>query len=137
MNLDDIYRAFKTQAECISYLEKIRWNDTPKCPRCNSGKFSPVKGNLAYRCNFCNRTFTATSNTLFHRSQIDLQKWFYAIHLVIQPDKTLTIRELAEKILVAKDTAWAIQKKIKSALISSPELLLNIENNLNKKIWQT
>lgn len=130
------YKIFPSQADCISYLETLIWNNKPVCPKCKSSKYSPVKGKIAYHCNFCNRTFTITTKTIFHKSKVDLQKWFYAIHMELKPEENLTARTLAENLEVTKDTAWAIQKKIKAALISSPKLLNIIDNNLNELLWQ-
>ena len=131
------YKIFKSTSDCINFLQKIKWEDNPKCPRCGSTKYSPVKGKFAYHCNFCNRTFTVTMQTLFHKSKIDLQKWFFAISIMLKPKGNITARELAEKIEVAKDTAWAVQKKIKIALITSPQLILAIDKHLNDILCQT
>jgi len=133
--LAPFYSKFPTRQTCIDYLELIRWNNIPACPKCGSTKHSHIKEKSAYHCNFCNRTFTATTKTIFHKSKIDLQKWFYAIHIMLQYDTNITSRDLALKIEVAKDTAWAIQKKLKNALIKSPQLLLKLDDNLNNLIY--
>jgi transposase-like protein len=130
--LKPFYSKFKSQKECILFLEMIRWQGEPKCPKCGSSKYSPVKDKFAYHCNFCNRTFTATTQTVFHKSKIDLQKWFYAIYDMLLPGSNTSARDLGEKIEVAKDTAWAIQKKIKSALINNPQFILIIDKKLNE-----
>jgi transposase-like protein len=135
--LKPFYYKFPTQAECIAYLEKIRWDNTPVCPKCRSTKYSPVKDKNAYHCNFCNRPFTVTTKTIFHKSKVDLQKWFYAISVMMKPEENITARDLAKKIEVTKDTAWAIQNKLKNALVSSPQLLFSIDNDLNKTLCRT
>lgn len=135
--LEPYYSKFPSQLDCLSFLETIIWNNTPACPRCGSTKHSSVKGKNAYHCNFCNRTFTVTMQTIFHKSKIDLQKWFYAISIMLHPYEDLTTRDLAVKMEVAKDTAWAIQKKIKTALVSSPQLLFSLDNKLNDILCQT
>jgi transposase-like protein len=135
--LEPYYKKFQNQLDCISFLSSVIWNDEPTCPRCGSTKHSQVKSKSAYHCNFCNRTFTVTMQTIFHKSKIDLQKWFYAISIMLHPHENITVRELAEKMEVAKDTAWAIQKKIKSALIYSPQILFSLDNKLNEILWQT
>jgi hypothetical protein len=53
---------------------------------------------------------------------------------VLNPDTEITVRELAENIEVAKDTAWSIQKKIKGALVLSPQLVLALDKDLNKHL---
>lgn len=126
------YLKFPTNESCILYLENVRWGSIPKCPRCGFSSFSQIRNKSAYHCNYCNRTFTVTMQTVFHKSKIDLQKWFYAICATVHPTDKITARDLAEKLEIAKDTAWAIQKKIKTGLVSSPNLLLIIDKNLNE-----
>lgn len=133
--LNILYKKFSHQSDCLAYIASIRWGNTPTCPKCGSPKHSPVKGKTAYRCNFCNRTFTATTNTVFHKSKVDLQKWFYSIIVELNPLRKMTARGLAEKISVTKDTAWAIQRKIKNALITAPQLILEIDRNLNQELY--
>jgi transposase-like protein len=131
MKLRDIYKKFPTQNDCLSCLEEIRWASIPVCPTCGLTKFSPLKEKHKYHCNLCNRTFTVTAKTIFHKTKIDLQKWFYAIDVTINPALDLSARELAEQIEVTKDTAWAMQKKIKSNLTTSPQILFSIDNKIN------
>jgi hypothetical protein len=135
-DLKPVYIKFHSQVDCLTYLEKLRWENNPVCPKCGYSKFSPIKNKHAYHCNMCNRTFTVTTQTIFHKSKLDLQKWFLAIHLVLKPNEIITARDLGNKIGVTKDTAWAIQNKVKSALISSPQLILKLDDNLNQIIWK-
>lgn len=137
MELQEIYSLFETQNDCTKFLESVRWRNAQKCPKCGSEKHSKVKNRYGYHCNFCNRTFTVTTNTVFHRSQVDLQKWFFAIYVTLSPSIDLSARGLADNLSIAKDTAWLMQKKIKNALITTPDFLFNIETRLNTIIWQT
>ena len=131
-----IYDRFKSKEDCISFLESVRWDGSPKCPKCKSSKHSPIKDKNAYHCNFCNRTFTVTTQTVFHRSKIDLQKWFYVIYIMLQHNNNVVSRSLGDYIEVTKDTAWAMQKKIKIALIKAPDLLFKIDKTLNEILCQ-
>ena len=135
IELGQIYKEFPSQSDGLIYIEMVRWNNSPICPKCGSPKYSPITNKLAYHCNFCNRTFTVTTNTLFHKSKIDIQKWFYAILIVLHPSQNITVRDLSLKLNVTKDTAWSIQKKIKNALITSPQLLSRIDKNLNQIVY--
>ncbi len=129
--LKSIYKVFPDNSDCIHYLEEMRWNGEPLCPRCGYSKFSPVKGLIAYRCTMCNRTFTVTTKTFLHKTKLDLQKWFYAVHVMLNPHQKVSARWLGDNINVTKDTAWSIQNKIKKALITEPKLLMEIDKKVN------
>ncbi|MDX2001749.1 MAG: IS1595 family transposase [Chitinophagales bacterium] len=131
MRLTDIYIKFPTQNDCLTFLEKARWSKEPLCPICGYAKFSPVGQAHKYHCNLCNRTFTVTSKTIFHKTKLDLQKWFYAIIVTIHPLEDKSVRDLATEIGVAKDTAWGMQKKIKQHLVTEPQLLQAIDKTLD------
>ena len=57
-----------------------------------------------------------TVNTIFHKSKVDLQKWFYAFLLIMHTDEEVSARKLAAAIYVTKDSAWLMLKKIKKAI---------------------
>ena len=87
MNIPELYRKFPTQKDCIEHLEMVRWNSTPICPYCNSKKQTPLKNENRYHCNTCNTSFSVTVGTIFHKTKIDLQKWFLALSLILNAKK--------------------------------------------------
>lgn len=42
-NILNISKEYNTQAKCLSYLEKLRWGKTVKCPFCHSHKIRRIK----------------------------------------------------------------------------------------------
>ena len=70
-----------SEEDCVKALRKLRWPDGITCPRCGLSsiwKFSPAKGAThRYICNRCDRTFTDLTGTIFERSKIRLDEWFY------------------------------------------------------------
>lgn len=111
---------------CTAFLEKIRWSNNPICPYCKLRKASPLPKEQRYHCNICNSSYSVTSGTIFHRSHLPLQKWFLAICLVLNSEKFISTRRLANDLRVNKDTAWLIMVKIKRFLFESRELLFEI-----------
>jgi transposase-like protein len=69
-----------------------------------------------YHCNRCNKSFSVTVNTIFHKTKVDLQKWFYAFILIKHTDEDVSVRQLASHIHVTKDSAWLMLKKIRKAI---------------------
>lgn len=126
MNIGQVYKRFPTTQDCISHLEKVRWAGVPICPYCNSENITSMPKENRHHCNTCNTSFSVTVGTIFHKTKIDLQKWFLAIFLLLNDKKRLSARQLAREIEVTKDTAWRIMMQIRKALCENAELLKGI-----------
>lgn len=79
-----------------------------------------------YHCNNCNTSYSVTVSTIFHKTKIDLQQWFFAISLTLNAKKEISSRQLAKDINVTKDTAWHMQRRIRKAFIEYGYLLEGI-----------
>lgn len=126
MNIVQVYKQFPTQVDCIKHLEQVRWNGEPTCPYCNSKNQSPLPKENRYHCNTCNTTFSVTVGTIFHKTKIDLQKWFVAISLVLNAKKGYSARQLGRDIDVTKDTAWRVFMQIRKSFSEQKELMTGI-----------
>jgi len=128
MTLEDIYNQFPNKNDCINHIEKLRWGDSPICPYCNSKHNTELKEDNRYHCNTCNTSYSVTVGTMFHKTKIDLQKWFYAIHLITNTEQKITSREIAKKINTTKDTAWRIINEIKNSILKQDPIINKIKN---------
>lgn len=126
MNIVQIYKKFPTQEHCLEYLEQVRWNGQPKCPYCKSEKFSNMKNEYRYHCNTCNTSFSVTVGTIFHRTHLDLQKWFLALSIVLNARKGISARQLSRDLEVNKNTAWSMGMRIRKAMLSDGKLLMGV-----------
>ncbi len=70
MNIIQIFQKFPTQDSCIKHLEQCKWNNTPKCPYCESINQTPLKDTYRYHCNNCNTSFSVTVGTIFHQTHL-------------------------------------------------------------------
>jgi transposase-like protein len=116
----------RTHEECLAYLEQIRWNGTPTCPYCGSTNSTAYKQEHRYHCNSCFTSYSVTVGTLFHRTRIELQKWFTAIPLVLNSKGSISIRQLARELGVNKNTAAYMVTRICRAMNEEAELLRKI-----------
>ncbi|WAC06928.1 MAG: IS1595 family transposase [Thermodesulfobacteriota bacterium] len=116
MNIVEIYKLFPTHNHCIDHLEKIRWENKPTCPYCQSQSITPRPKEKRYQCNSCNTSFRVTVGTIFHQTHLPLQKWFLAICLVLNAKKGVSARQLSRDLKVNKDTAWRMGMKIRQAM---------------------
>lgn len=128
MNIIQVHKRFPTQKDCIKHLENVRWKGTPQCPYCNATRVSKIPKEQRYRCNNCNTSFSVLVRTIFHKTKIELQKWFLAISLVLNARKGISVRQLAQDIEVNKNTAWLMLMRIRKAMIQQRQLLEGILN---------
>lgn len=112
----EFHSRFPTETECIAYLENVRWQGKPICPYCGSDRVTPLRKAHRHHCNNCNTTFSVTVNTVFHRSHLPLQKWFLAISLILNSQKGIATRQLAQDLEVNKNTAWSMLIRIRKAM---------------------
>ncbi|MGB7443829.1 MAG: aldo/keto reductase [Coleofasciculaceae cyanobacterium] len=116
----------KTHKDYLAYLEKIRWDGTPKCPYCESTNSTAIKKENRHHCNTCFNSYSVTVGTVFHKTYVDLQKWFSAIPLVLNLQEAISARKLAKKIGVNKNTACYMIARIRKAIKEEPELLQKV-----------
>jgi transposase-like protein len=118
----------QSHQDFLKYLEKIRWGGTPKCPYCESSNSTEIKPECRYHCNSCFNSYSVTVGTLFHKTHVELAKWFVAIKLVMTSPTTITVRELAMQIGVNKNTASYMIARIRKAMLEDAELLQKLIN---------
>ena len=123
MNIIEIYKLFPNQDKCIEYLEKIRWNSIPKCPYCKSTNSSKVLKGHRHHCNNCNTSYSVTVRTIFHKTKLDLQKWFLGITLILNAKKGISARQLARDLSINQNTAWYMGMRIRKAMFEELELI--------------
>jgi transposase-like protein len=126
MNIGLVYKKFPTQPDCIKHLEKARWSNIPICPYCNSAYQTNVPKENRHQCNNCNMSYSVMVKTIFHKTKIDLQKWFIAIYLTINGSNETGARKLARDINVTKDTSLRMLIQIRKVLIEDRKLLEKI-----------
>lgn len=122
--MDVIYisKHLNSHERCIKYLEKKRWNGVPTCPYCGSKKSSPKK--LRHTCLSCSNSYSVTVGTVFHSSNLPLQKWLMAICLILSAKKGISGMQLSRDICVNRNTAWLMQMKIRKALDENNLMML-------------
>ncbi|MBD2327668.1 transposase [Alkalinema sp. FACHB-956] len=113
----------QTEDECIKHLEQIRWGGKPQCPYCGSTRSSAYTHTHRYHCKDCFTSYSVTVGTLFHKTHLDLQKWFQAIHLIFSTPSNITVRQLAQALDVNKNTALYMRARIYKCLQEDPNLL--------------
>lgn len=127
MNLIDITRQFKTDDDCLAYLESMRWPDGIRCPVCGCERISKITRKTAsknkrtriYQClePICKTQFSATNGTIFNDSHLPLTKWFMALALIVDAKKSISAKQLQEHLGIGSyRTAWYMAHRIRKAI---------------------
>jgi transposase-like protein len=115
MDLTDVYMRFPTQEDSMRHMAQARWPKRLSCPYCKSTEAITRKNKLPYQCLHCNHPYSPSTNTPFHKTKIDLQKWLLGTYLILHSQKKMTIRELASRLEITRQTAIKMQMGISYA----------------------
>jgi transposase-like protein len=127
MNLIDVTQQFKSDDDCLAYMESMRWPDGIRCPLCGCEKISKITRKTAsknkrtriYQCleETCKQQFSATSGTIFNDSHLPLTKWFLALALIVDAKKSISANQLMEHLGIGSyRTAWYMAHRIRKAM---------------------
>jgi len=106
MNYKEFMKKFPYENSIIDYFIKIRYPGKVVCPYCNSENVVHRKDYpKLFQCNFCNNSFSVFKDTIFEKTTTDLQKWFFAIHLVLNAKKGISAKQLQSMENVTSDKA--------------------------------
>ena len=136
MKLIDVTRQFKTDDDCLDYIEKLRWpSGELGCVHCGEvGRVSRIvrqtksknQRNRIFQCLVCGKQFSATSGTIFNDSHLPLVKWFMAIALICEAKKGKSAKELQRNLGVNYRTAWHLAHRIREAMQEGKGLLTGV-----------
>ena len=146
----DVKEQFGTTAQCVAYLEKMRWPEGVRCLVCGGDKISKfltnettrertnrkgqtkevrVPARHLYTClePTCGFQFSPTAGTIFHDTHLPLEKWFQAVALMCNAKKGLSAKQMERSIGVSYRTAWYLCHRIRKAMEDgTPGLLTGV-----------
>jgi hypothetical protein len=123
MSLLDFQARFPDEKACWEYVVKMRWPDGAQCDTCEGVKFDLIRTRKVFECRGCRRQLSATTGTIFHKSRIPLQKWFWAIFLMATSKKGVSMLYLQGQLGIKSYRAvWMLGHKIRHAMIEREEL---------------
>jgi len=108
---------FRTDADCLDYLEWLRWPDGFVCPGCgHTGGWRLGDGRL--RCAGCGVRSSVTAGTIFDRTRTPLTVWFTACWLFATQKNGVSALSLQRALEIGSyQTAWAMLHRLRSVLV--------------------
>jgi len=110
-----LFKLFPDQESARLYLESRLWPNGVKCPICASGERVTNRKDGYYRCNACREDFTVRTGTIFERSHVPLQKWVYAMYLLVTSRKGISSLQLSKEIGITQKSAWFVLHRLREA----------------------
>lgn len=116
MNLVQLIEQFGSEDKCRDLLEKLRWPEGVKCPRCGSERVSKMVKRSQFDCDSCLYQFSITAGSIFHDSHLPLWKWFLATYIMIESKKGISANQMKRTLNIAYKTAWYLCHRIRKAI---------------------
>lgn len=108
---------FRTDADCLDYLEWLRWPAGFACAGCaHDGGWRLGDGRL--RCSGCGGRSSVTAGTIFDRTRTPLTVWFNACWLFAAGKDGISALSLKRTLEIGSyQTAWAMLPRLRSVLV--------------------
>lgn len=114
----DFFKMFPDEESAKKFFEERRWKDGITCPLCSTQDFITVqniKGAPFYSCGTCRKFFTVRTGTIMHRSHIPLNKWLYAMYLIVTCRKGISSLQLSKEIGITQKSTWFLLQRIRAS----------------------
>ena len=69
----------------------------------------------------CEKSFSVTVGTVFHRTHVPLRDWFLILALMINAKKSISSCQVARDLGIRQPTVWSIMQRIRTAMAFDPE----------------
>lgn len=113
----DFHAWFSTDADCLDYLEWLRWPDGFVCPECGHGGGWRM-GDGRWCCMACDSRTSVTAGTIFDRTRTPLTVWFTACWLFATAKDGVSAMNLKRVLDIGSyQTAWAMLHRLRSVLV--------------------
>jgi transposase-like protein len=108
---------FRTDGDCLDYLEWLRWPGGFTCPSCGYAGGWQL-GDGRYECARCHRRTSVTAGTIFDRTRTPLTVWFTACWLFATAKDGISALSLQRSLEIGSyQTAWAMLGRLRSVLV--------------------
>lgn len=107
---------FRTDADCLDYLEWLRWPQGFVCPDCDHSGWR--LGDGRFMCSACGARTSVKAGTIFDRTRTPLTVWFTACWLFATAKDGVSALGLKRVLEIGSyQTAWAMLHRFRSVLV--------------------
>ena len=108
---------FRTDADCLDYLEWLRWPAGIACSDCGHDRGWRL-GDGRFMCAGCDGRTSVTAGTIFDRTRTPLTVWFTACWLFATGKDGISALSLHRTLEIGSyQTAWAMLHRLRSVLV--------------------
>jgi len=108
---------FRTDDDCLDYLEWLRWPAGFECPTCGHDGAWRLD-DARFKCAACGNRTSVTAGTIFDRTRTPLTVWFNACWLFASGKDGISALSLKRTLeLGSYQTAWAMLHRLRSVLV--------------------
>jgi len=116
-SLGEFQAWFRTYADCLDYLDWLRWPEGFVCAECAH----PRAWELAdgrHECRECHERTSPTAGTIFDKTRTPLTVWFTACWLFASQKDGISALALKRALEIGSyQTAWAMLHRLRSVLV--------------------
>jgi transposase-like protein len=122
----DFVAWFSTDADCLDYLEWLRWPDGFVCPACGAAGVGYLLADGRFECRDCSKRCSVTAGTFFDRTRTALTVWLNTAWLFATQKDGISALALRRNLsLGSYQTAWAMLHRLRSVLTRPGRELLS------------
>ncbi|MCB9466791.1 MAG: IS1595 family transposase [Cyanobacteriota/Melainabacteria group bacterium] len=107
---------FKTEEDCLSYLQELRWPKGFICPNCFHDDGYRLECRPLIQCSVCRHQTSVTAGTIFHKTRTPLRIWFWMIFCLASDKGGASSSRLAKQLGMHQATVWNLLQKLKHAM---------------------
>jgi len=112
----DFQKRFKTEEDCLQAIQKVRWPNGFRCPRCDHDDGYRLRGRRVIECSVCRFQTYITAGTIFHGTKVPLVKWFWMMFFITHDKGGASALRLSKELDLYFKTTWLMLHKIRKAM---------------------
>ena len=139
LSVFQLMQAFPNNLAAERWLERLRWPQRTdvKCPACGSDSIIEVASRkpTPFRCRPCRFRFSVRKDTMMEGTNIGLQKWIFAIYMLVTSPKGIASTVLCKELKISQPTAWFLLQRIREGFADQhdePINLLETDKNVSR-----
>ncbi len=116
----EFFEDFPNEKTCLDYLFEIKYPNGFQCEKCQSFRYDRLKGAgkraRVVQCRDCKKQKSLTADTIFEKTRVSLQSWFYVMFCMSQTKKGKSANQLSKEIHKDETTVLLMMSKIRKSM---------------------